>query len=365
MADCVSCGKAVPAGKLFCDDCYAKMKGNESTLKRVARPVEQKPASMADEPSAIEGGTRQAEGSEPVAPAGMPEGVKTASGSLTPTSVKKVVSIKPDVEKVAKEKGKGGKKKFTVTITFSERTYTALARLKRKKKEGTPATPTEPAKQNVPDEASDAVAPIIKMKGRKRKTGPHGRPLLKAVGGKTTPGGQPKSLYERTLGYRARQWDKRDKVAAIIATFAVVMAIILLFLGWVKFTWIESEGSVPTTINIKGINLGLVAYIMVAMAFLAWLYMALTWLIKRPLLNLDFGAVLLIAGILLIIITFITLSSNGLMVQTAGNILKKGAGFKNTIAGYEKQSLWPAYVMVLAYCLLAFSGLIRLSERKG
>jgi hypothetical protein len=365
MAECVSCGKDIPAGKLFCDECYKNMKGRKGALKNVAQPSAAKPGVVeGGGASTMENSVSQSVEDESAVPAGMPEVVKKASGTLTPTSVKKVVSIKPDVDKTVKEKG--GKKRFTLTITFSERTYAALGRLKIKKKEGvsdiTPITPVEPAS---PEEPVEAVTPIIGKKGKRKKTGPHGRAKLKAVGKASSSGHQSQGLYERILGYRARKWDMKDTMAAIIASVTMALVIILFFLGWVRFTWYEVEGSPPVTVPIKGMNLGLIAYILLVMTFLAWLYMALTWLLKRPLLNLDFGVVLVVTGALFIIITYIALSSNSLIIHAAGSILSRGEGFQNIVTGFEKQNLWPAYMMVLSGCMLAFSGLIRLSERKA
>jgi hypothetical protein len=366
MAECVSCGKDIPAGKLFCDDCYKKMKGRKGSLKKVAQPAGVKPLDTADKPlpSMTSEDAGQAVENGAIAPAGMPEGLKKASGSLTPSSGKKVVSIKPDLEKTARDKGIGGKKKFTITISFSDRTYAALARFKGKKKEEIPTIPNMPGELITAGEPGEVASPIRKAKYRGRKAGPHGRAMLKAVGGETASGGRTQGFYRRTMGYRDRKWDTGDKVAAIMATASMILVIIMIFLGWVRFTWFEGENNAATTVNIKGIDLGLIVYIMVVMTVLAWLFMVLTRLLKKPLVNLDFGVVMLATGILLIIITFIALSSSGLTIKAAGNILKIEDSLQNTITGYEKQNLWPAYMMILAFCLMAFSGLIRLSERK-
>jgi len=188
MAECVSCGKEIPAGKFFCDACYVKMKGRRGSLKGVPQvSVDRRQVESKDE-AEIAGAKPQKEPADP-------EGVitdKKASGSLTPASGKKVVSMKQSIDKDAMEKA--GKKKFTVTITFSERTYEALSRLKRKKEVQAEAVDGEVG------ETSALPARPQEIKGKKL----HRRPRLKAVAGASDQITQQKGGFMRLIERRNR-----------------------------------------------------------------------------------------------------------------------------------------------------------------
>lgn len=357
MAECVSCGKDIPAGKLFCEDCYVKMKGKKGSLRNVPRPPAVPAAgNTADSSYAVAGGDKGEATSEPATSAGEPDKAKGATRTLTPTAGKKVVSIKPDTEKGFKERGKAAKTRFTITIGLSDRTYAALARLKRKGKKESPT---------VMDEAGEAPALPLEPKRTRSKAGPHGRPQLKAVRISSRKAGQRQGFFKRAAAYREHQWDLRDRVAVLMATAATVLIVILAFLGWVRLGWIGDTGA-EITYNVKGISLGYPTYIMIGMVLIAWLYMGLTWLLKKPLLDLDFGVPLLVAGLLLIIILYITLSSMGLITNAAEKAMRKGTVYFNQVAGGPShESLWTAYAMVMMGCLMALSGLARLSERRN
>jgi hypothetical protein len=348
MAECVSCGKEIPAGKFFCDECYVKMKGRRGGLKEVphgsaGKPgVEEKAADVCSEAEAA---------SEPVIAAGL-IAAKKASGTLTPTSGKKVVSIKPGAEKPVKEKA--GKKKFKITITFSERTYAALSRLRgRKEKKG----------QVVGGEAGAAAVAPVRSRAPARSKGPHGRAKLKAVKGLSRPAGEQGGGFMGVVTYRDRTWDHGDIAAVAMASFAVLMIIVLSFLPWAEFSWTAGEPLEMQVVEVKGIDLGAMTYICIALAVIAFLYMVATWLLKGPFTKIDYGVVLIVAGVVFIPLFYATIASNTRFLIAA--LEKVGKDGSSVPSQYERQTLWPAYAMVLMGATLAFSGLVRLAERKG
>jgi hypothetical protein len=344
MAECVSCGKEIPAGKFFCDDCYRKMKGRRGSLRRVTQPLERKPAVEAAAAPVVGGGDEPKGAEGRAANSGVQEAEKKTSGTLTPTTSKKVVSLKPEIDRAPRGKGKAGKTRFTITITFSERTYMALERLKRKKKE----------------------APAAKPKRAGRKTGPHGRPKLKAVESVSRKPQEKRNYLLRLLKYRDRKWDRGDVAAGLMATAGLVLTLVLSPLPWVRLTWVTEGGAPAQVAKVSGIDLGALVYILIVLAVLSWLYMAVTAFLKRSLLEVDFGVVLLLAGVIFIPIVFITLAFNGHIYNTALAIIRRsGSYIPEAAARYERKTLWPSYFMVLMGCVLAFSGLIRLSVRTG
>jgi hypothetical protein len=364
MAECVSCGRNIPPGRLFCDDCYRKMKGRKGPLKEAEVPAEAKPVEAAASPPVQGEVAERPQEQVAVAPAGIPEGVKKARLTLTPPSGKKVVSLKPDLDHAEREKERGGGRKFTVSITFSERTYAALHRLKRKK--GGEAGKAQASSPQAADAALPGPAKPLEEAPRKAgRKGPYGRAVLKAVKAAPPAGGPQKGVLRRAVGYRARRWDGRDRAGAVMATLAAVLALAMFFLEWVKFTAYEGEGGVPTTAYIKGASLGPLAYLALVSILLSWLYMVVGMVMKKPLVDLDFGAVMIVLGMLAIILIYVILASSGLMAGAAGRIAGRGEGLKQSMTGYARQVLWPSYLMVLGGALMAFAGLMRLSERKA
>ena len=346
MPECVSCGKEIPAGRFFCDDCYVKMKGRRGTLKEVSKT----PAGEGEMPdgAAAEKGEQGGEASPPAesTPA------KKASGTLTPTSGKKVVSIKPDVDRSGRDKGKVGKKRFTVTISFSERTYAALGRLRRKGR----------SEAGVPGEG-EAVTPVKPVKEKRRAKGPHGRPQLKAVKIATAGKGEPERGLWKWIGYRDRARDRRDIAAIATATVSFVLVIVLSFTGWVKLSWSPGETGGGGAVSIKGIDLGIFFYISIAIMAVAYLYMVATWVFKEPLVKVDYGVTLLIGGVAYIPFIYASIASTERLFDAAYRILGYGGGA--VPANYQRSTLLPAYIAVLAGAAFAISGLMRLSERKA
>jgi len=348
MAECVSCGKDIPAGKFFCDECYVKMKGQRGMLKKVPPAYAAKPDAQAKPPE-VNGG--QGKTAEPVVPTGViPD--KKARDTLTPSSGKKVVSMKPAADKATKEKA--AKKKFTVTITFSERTYAALARMKRKKKE----SPPEAEQPGV-----DAVPPVKRGKVKRRK-GPHGRPKLKAVVSTKKPAHENRGGFMGVIAYRDRDLDRRDFYAAAMTSFAVLMIVVLSFTSWVRVSWGGGgDAASMQTVKVKGFDLGAITYICIAIVVIAYLYMVATWFFKGPFTKIDYGVVLIVAGVIFIPVFFAAISSTSRLLSIA--LEKAGSSGSVIPAQYERQTLWPAYIEVIMGAILAFSGLVRLSERRG
>jgi preprotein translocase subunit SecG len=367
LAECVSCGKSIPAGKFFCDECYKSMKGRRATPHKVDAPASPKPKkesrasrkAKAAPPTSSPGTASSAEQAEPGPPTAAEdeEQAKKLSANLTPSDGKKVVSLKPKVEGVAGERSIGGKKRFKVTITFSERTYNAFARLKRKKK-------VEAATMEGEQEESESQP--AKPRRMKRRGGPHGRPKLKAVSNQSEKKGGSENTFMRYIGYREREWDKGDKVAALMATILMVLIIVLCFLSWVKVTWSAGEASQPMSATVKGVGLGAPVYAMIAAVVAAWAYMAFSSFTGRTLLNLDFGFVIIMCGIILIALFFVAVGSTDRVMGAAAKSIGRGESFfKTSVSSFERQTLWTAYFTVFLGILFAFSGLARLSERKA
>jgi hypothetical protein len=345
MPECVSCGKDIPAGKFFCDDCYVKMKGRRGALKEVSKAP------------AAEGGMPDGATADEVtettteAPPDETLAAKKASGTLTPTSGKKVVSIKPDVDKSSRERGRGGKKKFTVTITFSERTYAALDRLKRKSK----------SEAGVPGE-DEGVTPMQPEKHKKRRKGPYGRPQLKAV--TTAPGreGASKRGLAGWISYRDRAWDRQDKAAIGTATISLIVILALSFTNWVKLSWTVGEAGQGQAVDIKGVDLGVLFYVAIAILVIAYLYMVATWVFKGIFTKVDYGVLLIVAGLAFIPLIYANIASTERLFEAAYRILGLGSGV--VPENYQRSTLFPAYIVVLMGAAFAISGLVRLSERR-
>ena len=366
MAECVSCGKDIPAGKFFCEDCFKKMKGRRGMLRKVSpapagRQAGAGETSPAGPAAPVEGGGPGAPGEGIAQEGGEPAGVREtyearrASGTLTPAAGKKVVSLKPTLEKASRDKGGASKKKFTITITFSERTYAALSRLKRKREEQPPG---------VEGLVGEGVPPAAAAPAKRRRGGPHGRPQLKAV--KALAG--QKAAEQRTLArlvmYREREWDKRDKAAAAAAGVSAGFVVALCFAGWVRVTLSGVGESAYPAVNVSGVDLGLPTYVMIALVVGPLLYMVAAARLGGRLRKVDHGVVLLAAGIIFIPLFYTTIALNGLITHAAAGNLGGGAAYSQ-LAMQARQTLWPAYLVILMDVVLAFSGLVRLAERRG
>jgi hypothetical protein len=341
MPECVSCGKEISAGRLFCDDCYKNMKGKLGP-KQPAKPEDSMTA--AGTGSRIEDGIVQ----------GLPPELaqKSPVGALTPSSSKKIVSLKPDVDKLTKTKDKGAKKKFSVTITMSERSYKALDRIRGKKKAPEDEKPIVQAQPLA-----------VRAPRRLGKTGPHGRARLKAVEAARRKSGETHSRFFEMVGYRDRPLDVQDHASILIASVAGAAILALSFMGWMRIRWVGEGGIVGQEVKVKGSDFTALFYILVAVVAFSLIYMATTLALRRPLIKVDFGVTLLIAGIALIAIVFAALSSHNYTLQIALRSLERAGNNIQANALYERETIWPAYLVVLLGAATAFAGLIRLASR--
>ncbi len=358
MAECVSCGREIAPGKLFCDECYVKMKGRMGP-RRKPEPASEagnvaSPHYRSTSPAA--GGERPQGNITVLGEAGVARAGGVRS-ELTPVSQKKVVSLKPRVEAAAKEKARSAKK-FTITVTFSDKTYERLARMReRLKREG----------KKREKEVSGEVAPgDARPAGKKRRKGPYGRPVLKAVESHGAYEAAQGRGFKAWLLYRRRPWDRGDRFALAAATCATAMVLAFSFMEWVRVHWVSQAGSTLQVVGVKGMELGAFVYVAMAMAVLAWCYMTAVALLGGERLRVDFGVALLLAGLVIIPMVFLALSDNAGVYSAAMQVMqRKGASVPIEAAGYERHTSWPAYLMVLAGLTLSFSGLVRLSERRS
>ena len=356
MAECVGCGKQIEPGKLFCDQCYAKMKGRRGPMRERVTPsphtVEKKPAEREERPQE---GPPAAEGVIPEEKATLSkEGERRrASDVLTPATHKKVVRLHPEVDKGREKAGKG-EKRFAVTITLSERAYRLLSSLGRRsgKEAGAPGER---------EEGGEA-----RPKTTRRLAGPHGRPALKAVAGREVAG-TGRGSRGGFLGWvarRERPWDRGDYLSLALAAAATVMVLVLPFVSWVRMSWLDESGSPLEEVAIKGVQLGASTYILIFLGVAAAVYAAAAFLAGEKLRRVDAGFVYLALGMVFIIVFYVGISSNERMVSIALRVLQDRG-----VTGYagvppSRNTLFSAYLMLLTGLFMSFSGLIRLSERR-
>ncbi len=358
MAECVSCGREIPQGRLFCDQCYARMKGRMGPRRKSEAPPEAGAAASPHYRSAASApGGEAAPGNISVLGESKASGPAGARAVLTPPAQKKVVSMRPLAEKGAGEKGRAAKK-FTITITFSEKTYERISRLKRRLKgEG-----GKKRKEAAPDTAAAAPMP---REGRKRgKRGPYGRPALRAVDGAVAPGGGARKGLAGMLLHRTRPWDRGDHFAVATATCGAAAVAVFSFLAWVRVRWVSQGGDALQEVGVRGVDLGGTVYAAMALAVLAWCFMVAALLLGGERLKVDFGVVLLLAGLVIIPLVFVALSGNSGVYNAAMKAAwRKNMAIPAEAAGYERHASWPSYLMVLGGLAVSFAGLVRLSER--
>lgn len=341
MAECVSCGKPVEAGKLFCEQCYARMKGRRGPFRGVSPSRE-----------TVEGQTiRMREKRDRPQTAGFPEGMKAKRESLTPPTEKKVVILHPELEKSSK---KDRESRFTITITFSERTYRMLSRLKPGKR-----------KNKGEEEGAESGAPAAGL-SRRRHKGPHGRPALRALEGRTGISGRPsrkKGGFSAWAAFRPRKLDVGDLFSLGSAALSVVFILILTFVPWVRMTWVTAGGVVAGETPIRGSDLGTLTYLALAVVLAAAAYVPISLWLRERFAYVDYGLVLLAAGLLFVILFYVNISSNQRMVDLAFRLAGTSGGIP--AEGLERHTSWTSYLVSFMGVVLAFSGLARLSERRA
>jgi hypothetical protein len=148
-----------------------------------------------------------------------------------------------------------------------------------------------------------------------------------------------------------------------MALVAVLAILLMSFQPWARITLEDPEAAQALVVEVTGIDLGAITYICMALAAAALLYVAATWMIKGVFTVVDFGVVLVVAGVVFIPLFYVAISSNTRIVQAALEQLGRGGG--PIPQQFDRQTLWPAYIMVIAGALLALAGLVRLSERKS
>lgn len=338
----MSCGKEIEAGKLFCEQCYAKMKGRRGPLKE-AREAR----GRAEE-------TPKAEAEETVGEEDQVPKAGRASGALTPSDQKKVVTLRPELERTGKEKSRGAKR-FTITITFSERTYNALAKLGGRKREREGEVSEQPSERAERGRAAG------------RRKGPHGRPALKAVGGAARREGKTEtraSGFRGWLAFRQRRWDRGDYVALTMASVSTLLILVLTFSGWVRISWLGSGGEVLQEVRVKGNDLGALSYAALAVALLALLYIPVSLRVGGPFRRLDFGVALLAGGLIFLVLFYVCIASDQRIIEAATRLANAGGSIP-VGEQLRRQTDWPAFLEAFMGVVLAFSGLIRLSERRN
>ncbi|WP_287154835.1 hypothetical protein [Candidatus Solincola tengchongensis] len=340
MAECVSCGRPVEAGKLFCEQCYARMKGRRGPFREVGSARE-----------ATRGQVIRTRGERDESqPPGIPEGMKEKRESLTPATEKKVVILRPELEKYPR---KDRESRFTITITFSERTYRMLSRLKPGRGKG-----------KAGEEGAEAAAPTSRSAGRKHK-GPHGRPALRALEGKagTLRGtSRKRGGFSAWAAFRPRKLDGGDLLSLGTAAISVVCILVLTFVPWVRMTWVAMGGVVAGETSIRGSDLGILTYLALAVVLAAAAYVPISLWLKERFAYVDYGLVLLAAGLVFIILFYANISSSQRMVDLAFRLAGTGGGV--SAEDLERHTSWTAYLVSFMGLVLAFSGLVRLSERR-
>lgn len=341
MAECVSCGKPVEAGKLFCDRCYARMKGRRVTLREAG--------GSRDGAEETKGPSREEEGGGRTAV--FPAEVRVKRDTLTPDSEKKVVRLRPEMERPSRM---DRRRRFTITITFSERTYRMLSRLR----------PGKESTTGMEEEERPTSAGTAPRKRRKPK-GPHGRPALRALEGKAAATRGPSASgggFAAWVAFRPRRLDGGDLASLGMAALSVACILGLTFLPWVRMTWMAADGTVAGETFIRGSDLGTVTYLALAVVLAAAAYVPLSLWLRERLGCVDFGVVLLLAALAFIIIFYVNISSNQRMVDVALRLAAASGGAP--AEDLQRHTTWTAYLVSFMGMLLAFSGLARLSERR-
>lgn len=349
MAECVSCGKKIPEGELFCRECLSRMKGRGSRLAGVERGPEPTAArgggaeevagSSARKESATDRGASP-EGSVPL-------GVRRARGELTPASDKKVISLRPGLEEKKVEKGG-----FRITITLSERGYRALSRLglgEKKKEKG---------------EKREKKAKVAYLKPVPGGAGGRSVSPRHAEEGKSRKKGGPLSSLREYISPRHRDWDRTDRVSASTILVAALLSLALFPLNWVRVEWVAAGEASPQAVGVKGSQLGIWSYLVLSLVIVDLLYLLLWIILRRPPLPLDFGALSLAAGFLCIAFFNLALSSNGRIIEVAA--ATTGMDPRSLVGpqvGLSRYTQLPAYLVLVSLIAMPLAGLARLSRR--
>ena len=350
MAECVSCGKGVPDGELFCRECLSRMKGRASRISGVAAAVEGSPGEgtvprVQRSPGRGEGSSgRESPGGEEI-----PGDTPRVRGELTPAREKKVVSLRPGLEEKKAERSA-----FRITITLSERGYRLLSRLG--------LGDTEAKKEGKGRAKKGKVAYLKPVPGFAGD-----RPLAPRQAGVGRPSERsgPLGSLRRYLAPRRRDWDRSDRASALVIFATSLLAAVLVPLQWVRVEWLVSGEASPQVAGVRGYQLGPWSYLILVLA-LADLFYLLAWvLLRRPPLPLDFGSLSLLAGFLGIAFFNLALSSNYRIIRAAASAAGIDPQFLvSPQVGLSRYTQLPAYLVLLCLIAMPLAGLARLSRRE-
>lgn len=349
MAECVSCGKSIAEGELFCRECLARMKGRGPRLEDGGGSAGGLSGFRGDASKAVTPRDRREKVEDRVLPV-VENGsgfARKARGELTPAREKKVVSLRPRTE----DRRRAEKGAFRITITLSERGYRLLARLglgtktgekKKGQKKGGKVTYLRP----VPGGASGrVVSPAAKNVDKKGKSG--------LIGG-----------LIKYISPRKRDWDRADWTSALFILASSFISLALFPLNWIKVEWLNAGETTPQAVGVKGYQLGIWSYLILGLVLIGLLYLLLWFLLGRPPLPLDFGALSLVVGFLGIAFFNLCVSSNSRILRVAA----AGAGLdplslSGPQAGLSRYTQIPAYMVLLCLIVIPLAGLARLSRK--
>lgn len=165
------------------------------------------------------------------------------------------------------------------------------------------------------------------------------------------------------IAKRERKWDRMDYAALLLATAAAVLILALSFAGWVRVSWGAADGPAAYVVSIEGVDLGVLTYLIIVLAVAALLYIPAAWRLERWLRGLDFGVVLLLAGLLIIVLFYADIASNQRIFDIAYRLANQRGIYPEGVL-VQRETMAAAYLMALMGVLMAFSGLVRLSERR-
>ncbi len=350
MAECVSCGKDIAEGELFCRDCLARMKGRGPRLEGEQRTN----VGSAGAGTTTRGASSPLRRGETLEGQKIKEGpsesrqIRRARGELTPAQEKKVISLRPGME----EGRRPERRAFRVTITLSDRGYRLLARLGLTKR--------EEGRGEKDDRERKKVAYLRPLPGGRVARVTKSPPPGGEEGGKIGPWAGLKAYFLP----RRRVWDRADKVSALVIMAASLLSLTLFPFSWIRVEWLLAGEATPQVVGVKGYQLGTWSYLVLGLALIELLYLLSWFVLRRPPLSLDFGALSLIAGFLAIAFFNLSLSSNSRILMVAA----RATGVDPLIlsgpqAALSRHTLVPAYLVLICLIAIPLAGLARLSRR--
>jgi hypothetical protein len=157
--------------------------------------------------------------------------------------------------------------------------------------------------------------------------------------------------------------DGKDKLAVATAAFCVLVIAGFSFLPWVRVSWNTGDASGIQTVDVAAKDLGAMTYICLAIVIAALPFTLASLFLRGAFAALDYGVVLIAAGVLFVALFFATIASNARFLGAA--LEELGRGGSSLPAQFDRKTLWPAYIMPIAGAGMALAGWVRLLERKG